>query len=187
MSAITHPVGFDPLIAEAKERARRRRLLALGAVVVVAAAVGTTYGVRSSGNSRGVCVTAPPGWRTESLHQPGVVPTLRMTNFAFGRPDYVGGHDDPKLHWPAGGILISIGDWTGAATPAMRSAYPPIAGSLRVRARSFSSFEGVRNLGQLHVSFQGRLLEVWVQARPTTPSTIAAANRALAGVGVCSA
>src|SRR5262249_9259090 len=162
-------VALDPLIAEAKERARRRRLLALGAIAVVAAAVvGTTYGLRSSSNSRGVCVTAPPGWRTGTLHQPGVGPTLRMTNFPFGRPDYLGGHDDPKLHWPAGGILISIGDWTGAATPAMKSEYPPIVGSPRVRARNFSSFEGVRNLGQLHVSFHGRLLEVWVQARPTT-------------------
>ena len=56
---------------------------------------------------------------------------------------------------------------------------------LRIAAPDFSSFEGVSNLGQRHVRLGGRLLEVWVQARPTTAATIAEANRERAGVQVC--
>jgi len=46
----TLPRGLDPLIAEAKQRAHRRRLLALGALVVVAAGA-MTYGLLPSGRS----------------------------------------------------------------------------------------------------------------------------------------
>jgi len=49
-STPTLPLGLDPLIAEAKDRARRRRALAFGALVVVA--VGAlTYGLLPSGSS----------------------------------------------------------------------------------------------------------------------------------------
>lgn len=44
------PLELDPLIAEAKERARRRRVLALAALVVVAAGA-MTYGLLPSGRS----------------------------------------------------------------------------------------------------------------------------------------
>jgi len=52
VTVLRHPVSIDPLIAEAKQRAHRRRLLALGALVVVA--VGAmTYGLLPSGRSGG--------------------------------------------------------------------------------------------------------------------------------------
>ena len=60
VSAVAKLVGRDPLIAEAKARARRRRLLALGMLVVVAAAIGTTFALRSpNGGARES--GAPPG------------------------------------------------------------------------------------------------------------------------------
>jgi hypothetical protein len=113
------------------------------------------------------------------------VPVLLMTNFSFGRFAYLYGHDDPRLRWPRGGILISIADWTGSASARMRAGYSPLSGPIRLRPGDFQAFEGVALLGQRHVRLDGRLLEVWVQARPTTPATVAAANRALAGVELC--
>jgi hypothetical protein len=56
---------------------------------------------------------------------------------------------------------------------------------LRIAAPDFSPFESVSNLGQRHVRLDGRLLDVWVQARPTTATTIAEANRELADLQVC--
>jgi photosystem II stability/assembly factor-like uncharacterized protein len=50
MTANAAPLPFDPLIAEAKERARRRRLLALGMLVAVTAGA-MTYGLLPSGSS----------------------------------------------------------------------------------------------------------------------------------------
>ena len=67
----------------------------------------------------------------------------------------------------------------------MRPMYTPTPLPLRIRARDFTSFEGVRLLGRRQVRIGNRLLEVWVQARPTTRATIAHANRALAGVRPC--
>jgi hypothetical protein len=62
----------------------------------------------------------------------------------------------------------------------------PKARSLRVTSRDFASFEGISLLGRQMAALDGRLLEVWVQARPTTAATIADANRALARISVCS-
>lgn len=50
--APTLPLGVDPLIAEAKERARRRRrLLVPGVVLAVAAAIATPLAMRASRNT----------------------------------------------------------------------------------------------------------------------------------------
>lgn len=50
MSVLVNPVAVDPLIAEAKRRARRRRLIAIGLIALAAAAVaaGVIRGTRSS-------------------------------------------------------------------------------------------------------------------------------------------
>jgi hypothetical protein len=61
-------LSLDPLIAEAKRRARQRRLLAvLGAVVVAGAAIGGTLAVRSSDQPRPSVVVAARGCRTDQL------------------------------------------------------------------------------------------------------------------------
>lgn len=51
MSAVANPVGLDPLIAEAKERARRRRYLFVTLAVIAAGAL--IYGLLPSGRSGG--------------------------------------------------------------------------------------------------------------------------------------
>jgi hypothetical protein len=56
---------------------------------------------------------------------------------------------------------------------------------LQIAARDFQSFEGVANLRQRHVTLRGNLVELWVQARPTTAATIRAANTELRGVRIC--
>lgn len=184
MAVLALPVGLDPLIAEAKQRARRRHLLALGAVVVVAAAaVGTTYGLRSSGNFRGICATAPPGWKQQTVTNIALgQPTVVLTNFRFGRTDNIPyGLTTPN--WPAGGVTVAVSNWGSAAKP-----FGPRPHVLRVERASFGGIEGVSlPAAGFQVESNGRLLGAYVEVGALTPSTIAAANAALAGVRTCSA
>lgn len=166
----------------------------IAAVLLVAAAgAGIFFGLvrdngrstSSSGNgSERLCVQNEPGWKSRTIGLPGTPPGLLLTNFHFGRVDYLYGHTDNELRWPRGGILISIANWTSSATTAMEPQYRP-ASTLSIASSDFTSFEGVSDLGQQHFRLKGQLLEVWVQARPTNASTIAAANRELSNVRVC--
>ena len=187
MTVVAPPLSIDPLIAEAKERARRRRLLALGAIVVVAAAVvGTTYGLRSTaGNSLGLCATPPPGWKQETLNRtqnprfPKVV--LWLTNFRFGRlNDFFGGTD--KSDWPANGVTISVINY-GRRNPRGLREEP-----LRFTRADFGGLDGsTQPSGAMTVRSQRIVLSAYVEVGTLTPGTIAAVNEALAGVRVCSA
>lgn len=136
-------------------------------------------------HERGFCVAPAPGWHARAFELRGATPTVNVSNFPFGRVEYLSGNDDPKLRWPRGGILITVHDWTAGATAAMRPEFPRTTLPLRLAPRDFASFEGIRVLGRRQVRIGGRLLEVWVQARPTTRTTIARANRALARVRPC--
>jgi hypothetical protein len=188
------PVELEALIREARARQRRRRIAAAvsaGLVLILAASLYTAFG-RGGASTRGafgggrLCVVPPSGWRTAVARLPLAPPTLVLTNFGFGRMNYLFGHTDPRLRWPRGGILISVSDWTRSSTASMRSNYAASAIPLSVARGDFAPFEGVRDLGQRSVSAGGRLLEVWVQARPTTAATILEANNALAGIRGCS-
>jgi hypothetical protein len=184
----------EALIEEARRRQHRRRLriviaLALGATAAVglylsAIRTGGANSTAGAPSAAHLCVNNEPGWKSRSVKRPGTAPALLLTNFRFGRTDDLNGHTDHQLHWPHGGILISISDWTPAATSAMRAEYRPTS-QLQIAARDFSSFEGVSNLGRHQLRLNDRLLEVWVQAHPTTAATIAAANRVLGDVRVC--
>jgi hypothetical protein len=183
---------LEALIEEQRQRQRRRRLGIAVLLLAVGGAAAVYFGViRPSGSHTSstfagpqrLCVANLSGWQSRGVSSPGTPPALLLTNFRFGRTDYLYGHDDPRLRWPRGGILISVANST-AATNAMEPQYRP-ASTLRIAASDFASFEGVRDLGQEHVRLNGQLLEVWVQARPTTAATTAAANRELANVRVC--
>jgi hypothetical protein len=187
------PPDVEALIEEARRRQRRRRIVVALFVLAACVAAGIYFSLIRSGGSRTaaggpragrLCVKNQSGWKSRAVHRPGTAPALLLTNFRFGRLDYLNGHTDHQLRWPHGGLLISISDWTQAATNAMKPAYRP-TNALQIAPADFHSFEGVRNLGQRHVRLDGRLLELWVQARPTTAATVAAANRELAGVQVC--
>lgn len=188
------PAPPEALIEEARRRQRLRRYSIAAILIAITAGAVVYFGViranggattRSSIAPPRLCVQNLPGWQSRAVSSPGTPPALLLTNFRFGRVDYLYGHTDPQLHWPHEGILISIANWTSGATKAMRPQYRPTS-ALRIVASDFASFEGVRDLGQQHVQLSGQLLEVWVQARPTNASTIAAANRELTNVRVCS-
>lgn len=189
-----HGDPLEALIEEARRRQRRRRIgIAAFLVVLTGAAAAIYFGViRSGGSSVGavfgaperLCVQSASGWQSRAVSRPGTPPALLLTNFQFGRVTYLYGHDDPKLRWPHGGILISIANWTGATTKATLPQYRPTS-ALQIAAPDFVSFEGVGDLGVRHVRLGGQLLELWVQAKPTNASSIAAANRELAKVRVC--
>jgi hypothetical protein len=132
-----------------------------------------------------LCAVAPSGWQTTVVRLPLAPATIVLTNFRFGRMRYLYGHTDPRLRWPRGGILISVSDWTRASAASMRSSYAPSTFPLSVARADFAPFEGVRGLGQRSVAASGRMLQIWVQVRPTSERTIREANRALARVRVC--
>jgi hypothetical protein len=175
------PLEADPLIAEARQRARRRRLLAVAVVGAAAAAIGSTLGLRSSGGEVGVCATPPAGWKERTIPKTGMSEaTVVLTNFRFGRMDDFYGLASP-LRWPSGGVMVAVSNEGPDATP-------PFRGVLRVGGADFKGFEGLRfPASNVALRSQGRVLNAYVEAGSLTPSTIAAANRALAGVHTCSA
>jgi hypothetical protein len=188
-----HAAPLEALIEEARRRQRRRRISIAAVVVALGAASALYFGIIGTGGSsksssstgpQRLCVANVSGWQSRVVSTPGTPPALLLTNFRFGRADYLYGHTDPKLRWPHGGTMISIANWTSAATKAMDPQYQPTS-TLQLKAANFAPFEGVRDLGQQHARLNGQLLEVWVQARPTTTATIAEANQELANVKVC--
>jgi hypothetical protein len=66
------PASLDPLIAEAKRRARARRFLLAAIVVAVAGAVAATAALRSSDRPRAALLVVPPTCRSAQLR---IVPT----------------------------------------------------------------------------------------------------------------
>ena len=188
MSAVAHPVGLDPLIAEAKERARRRRLLALGVLVVTAAAIGTTITLRSPArvNSLGICASPPSGWRERRIAaRPSLPAAVLLTNFRFGvmgPMQDLYGIDIPGRSWPSDGVMIAV--------QISQSHLPDVRGRLHVGAAGFHSSPNggsKRPTAFPRIRSNGQELAAFVQVASVTPATIAAANRALAGVQVCSA
>jgi hypothetical protein len=175
------PFEADPLIAEAKRRARRRRILAVAGAVAVAAAVGASFGLRAGGGVTGLCASPPVGWKERSLPKTGVTEaTVVLTNFRFGRLDDFYGLSSP-VRWPPRGVMVAVSNEGPAATPPFRRA-------LRVAGADFQGFEGMRWPGaNVAVRLPNRVLNAYVEVRTVTPATIAAANAALAGVHTCSA
>jgi hypothetical protein len=177
------PLGLDPLIAEARERARRRRLVALVALMVVAAAAAsTTYDLRSSGNSLGLCTSVPAGWKeTRVTTIPNQPPTVVLTNFRFGRMNDLYGLSD-RFAWPANGVTVAVVNEGPQHDRAAKE------GALRVSRADFHGLEGATQpAGGVTVRSGGRILLVYVEVGKLTANTIALANQALAGVRVCSA
>ncbi len=174
-------IALDPLIAEARHRARRRKLLALAGVMVAVAALGATLETRSSGNSLGVCATVPSGWKERTRTDPSVSPpTVVLTNFRFGNlKDFYG--LSGRRNWPADGVTVAVSNV--AASPARLD-----RDMLRLSAKDFGRLEGTSHpSGQIVVRSNARILNGYVEVGTLTPATIAAANRALTGVRTCSA
>jgi len=151
---------------------------------------GTTTAPKSGPQAAGaaLCLTRPRGWKSDWVPSPspGQPPALELTNFRFGRSSLEWGLLDPHVHWASGDVMVVVADWTKAASHAFRSAFFPSA--LRIRRTDVARYGTFPvKIGHRLIKSDGRLLEVWVEARPPTPSTLAAANRVLAGVRVCSA
>jgi hypothetical protein len=174
------PLEVDPLIAEAKRRARLRRVLAVMLLVVIGSAAAATLSLRSGGNALALCATPPSGWKEHTIPRTSTtVATLVLTNFRFGRLDYLYGLGAP-IEWPARGAMIAVSNEGPDATPPFRRA-------LTVGGGDFAGFEGMRwPAAEVAVRSHGRVLDAYVELRAVTPATLAAANAALAGVHTCS-
>jgi hypothetical protein len=186
------PFSLDPLIAEAKRRARLRRsvVLALLAVVVAAAIAATIFSLRSSGTPAALCVTPPAGWRERPAWGVGSarwepVAGLVLTNFRFGRPSYDDGLVDYRVPWPRGGVIIEILSWHTA-----KPEFPGRvrAGRLELRRSDRTGLEGFYHpVLRGNFRFEGRSVTVTAEFRKATVAAIASANRALADVRACPA
>jgi hypothetical protein len=176
------PVQADPLVAEAKRRALRRRLAVALVVGISAVAVGATFAVRSGGSAIGLCATPPTGWKERMVPRTATtVATVVLTNFRFGRMYDFYGLASSRIQWPADGAMVAVSNEGPAATP-------PFRGVLRVGSSDFGGFEGMRwPAANVAIRSHGRVLDAYVEMRSVTPATVAAANGALAGVRTCSA
>lgn len=177
------PFSLDPLMAEAKRRARRRTfLLVLAMVLVAGAVVGTAVELQPGGAATTLCVSPPSGWRARpAFEQTG----FAMTNFRFGRASYDDGLVDYGVRWPQRGIMIEILNW-GAARP--RFPGRVTARPLQLQRSDLTGLEGFRR-PVLRASFryEGRFVTVTAEFRKASGAAIATANRALAGVRGCTA
>lgn len=129
-----------------------------------------------------LCVKPPSGWKSEWVpRNHSTPPALVLTNFRFGSSVYEWGLVDPDLRWPAGATLIAVADWTKLGSSGYLRSFLP--GALRVRPADISRFGAFPvKIGHRLVRLDGRYLEFWVEARPPTAASFAAANSVLSRV-----
>ncbi len=136
------PFALDPLIAEAKRRARQRRyLLTLGALILVALAAGLTLGLRPSGGGSGSGVpttgasvrvgalrfTVPRGFYRRQIRSNGKLIGTLVT-------DYRVTPNSPTLRqsvFPANAVLLSLGRGAPGSLPL--GSLPPLRLPLTLR------------------------------------------------------
>ena len=173
-------LGLDPLIAEARRRASRRRLFLLTAVLAaVAATAAISFRVRPAAARLGACASLPAGWKERNLPRTATSEaTVVLTNFRFGAMDDFFGLSSP-LHWPSQGIMVAASNEGPDATPRFRRA-------LHVSRADFGRLEGApRPATMLGIRTQGRVLTAWVEVGSVTRATVADANAALSGIRAC--
>ena len=174
-------IALDPLIAEAKRRAHRRRfLLSAAAAMVVAGVVAVTFAVESGSDvSIALCATSPSGWKERTLTNTRLgPPAVVLTDFRFGRLDDFYGLSS-SLRWPHDGVMVAVSNEPPDTTPRFGPA-------LRVASSDFQGFEGLAHpAAQAAIRSRGRVLHAYVEVGAVTPATVAAANAALAGIRFC--
>jgi hypothetical protein len=204
------PPAARPSPPRASKPRRRTVLVMFAVVLLLGALVGASLGLRS--NARGLtsfqgatgpltatstisasarrgpfCVTQRSGWQSEWVTSgfAGTPPALVLTNFRFGAAPTAWGLFDPRLHWAPGDVMIAVADWTQVAKGSIRSGFRP--GPLRVGRADLVSYGSSHvRVGHRQVRFHGRLLALFVEARPPTAAVFTAANSLLSGVRICS-
>jgi hypothetical protein len=121
------------------------------------------------------------GWKEQTIQRTSTtVATVVLTNFRFGQLDDFYGLAS-AMAWPPHGAMVAVSNEGPAETPPFRRA-------LRIGSGDLRGFEGMRwPSANVAVRSHGRVLNAYVELRTVTPATVAAANRALAGVRTCSA
>jgi hypothetical protein len=171
-------------------RYRLAGVLALGCLPAVLAP--TAVGGNRSDTTvefRGVTMRLPGIWnqRIFPRSSANALHALTVGNMQLGRPEYLLGHSDRRLRWPADGVLISLIDWSGIQSG--RMAFAPATLPVRVTARNVGGFEGIpanHAFVRTQVRVGCKRLELWVQfgRTLTTRATIARANQALSSLSL---
>jgi hypothetical protein len=170
------PLGLDPLIAEAKERARRRRFLALGALVIAAATVGATFGLRPTGGgpparvvrSDGIRLRLPEGWYvTHRLLDDVSWPVQRFVVSSFPeRFDALTAHTTYTP--PQTGALVQIVEET---PPLPGEHWPPRPAHLRLGGLGGMKLFGGARWDELIFRLHGRHIYAFVWIGRNAPAS----------------
>jgi hypothetical protein len=170
-------------------RMRRFVVLVLGCAIGVLAPPAAQGDSGTSFRFRGITMGFPGTWhqRLTPRNDMNTVPAITVGNLRPGRFTYMLGHNDPRLRWPPGGVLISVIDWSGEQTAAMH--FPRATLPLRMPPENVGTLEGIRP-GHAFARVQARVrckrIEIWVQfgRSLTTPETVARANALLGSLAL---
>ncbi len=170
------PLGIDPLIAEAKDRARRRRLLALGALAAIAAAaIGTTLGLRPSGapparvvRSDGISLRLPRGWYVTNRPLNNVSwPVQRFVLSSF--PEHFDAAQTSGYYLPPQtGVLAQIVE---EAPPLSGEHWRPRPAPLRIGSLGLMKLFGGDRWGELLFRLGGRHFYAFVWIGRNAPAS----------------
>jgi hypothetical protein len=171
----TLPLGLDPLITEAKERARRRRIgvVLLACLFVLAVAAVSLVATRPGANGRtvhvaGISAHVPPGWFVTTRPLNGITdPAQRfvVSSFRIGASDFRRGNDQ-VFRPPATGVLVQVDEQLLPGN----SGFAPRPAHLRLgRFSPMETFSG-RRWAELTFRLRGRdfYAFVWIGRDATT-------------------
>jgi hypothetical protein len=163
------PFSLDPLIAEAKRRARRRRWLSLFVLVMAAAAVTVVLELRSGSGSGfaavgsrpvvHVVIESPPGVATVNLR------TRRSTGGANREEMWLNRQNGrERITDTENGRLVTDQVWTSHVAPTTEAAAVE-----HVYVSLVDNFRGALKSGEARLVGRGTLPRATRSARPITP------------------
>ena len=149
MFADVSAIALDPLIAGAKQHARRRRLLAMVVIAAVLAGVVVTFALRSTGGdtrivrAAGISVHVPGRWFITRRPLNGITdPRQRLviSSFPIASSDFRRGNEQ-VFRPPATGVLVQVDEQLPAGGPG----FPPRPAHLRLgQVAPLETFAGSR-------------------------------------------
>jgi hypothetical protein len=194
------PFALDPLIAEAKRRARQRRFLTISALLLVVVATGLTLGLRPSGGSpTGGFATSAASTRVGELAVP-IPPDFHRYYFRAGvsrtgaRRPVIGvlttdyrlprSPGDVLSNWaslssdgpPANRVALKVGLWDGLGVDPTARLHLPLSLDQPWAQEHFRN--GARGYRWGYLIFHGQLYDIlfWSGRTPPPPDRAAVLN-----------
>jgi hypothetical protein len=174
MAAGALPLGHDPLIAEAKRRALRRKVAGVVVIILVGSAVGVILALRPTGGSGtgartyhvdGIRVRVPAGWYFTRRHLTYVTgPVQRLVVSSVPVPPVAPGTFVP----PQSGVLAQILE---ESPPAPGGAWKPRPATLRFGRLGGMETYGGHRWDEFLFSLAGRHFYAFAWVGPTASAS----------------